>query len=79
MLPMIRTILTIGVLIGGVYLGQLWAQESSSTSTRHGLRIHNVGPLCIYVEYTTGGMWGIRKDELHLTPDDACPGVSPKK
>ena len=69
---MTRALLVIAALVFCV--GIIWAQEPSIKASRTGLRIHDLGTLCIYEANVQSGVWGITKEQLRLAPSDSCPG-----
>jgi hypothetical protein len=63
----------IGVL--ALYCIGLWAQEPRLGVSRTGVRVHDLGALCLYESNNQGGLWGVTKEELHVAVSDSCPGL----
>ena len=65
-------IIVLGLVVGGGAL--LGVRSLRAQETRSGLRIYDIGNVCLYAEASNyGGLWGVTKTELGMGPSAPCP------
>ena len=67
-------IIVVGFVVGGGALFGVWSLSAQDS----GLRIYDLGNMCLYAEASNfGGLWGVTKAELGMGPSVPCPDGRP--
>ena len=63
-------IIVVAFVVGGGALLGVWSLRAQDL----GLRVYDLGHVCLYAEASNwGGLWGVTKEELKMGPTVPCP------
>ncbi len=63
-------IIVVAFVVGGGALLGVWSLRAQDS----GLRVYDLGHVCLYAEASNlGGLWGVTKEELRMGPTVPCP------